>query len=111
MDLLTMHGTFSQWVFAEREESLPVMVHAETDQGQVEVWPAAATAAVILSGADLADIKTDDDLRECLETFGVHLDIDATSEQEWREATEKVIAAVMLWGEAHDPQLPEPSWN
>ena len=65
--------------------------------GEVDCWPAAATAAVMLAGC-LEDACTDADLDEALDHFGYLVRDGIVDAPAWKERTAEVIDAVLAWG-------------
>jgi|GEM_PF-4454282 len=100
MDILTAHE-----MLAKRQDrsALDCDVSLNCPLGPCDAWPAAATAAVALSGC-LEDAATDADLDEGLAHFQYLWTDGIVTQEQWDAEMIAVIDAVMEWGEQQPHQ-------
>ncbi len=96
MDILTAHGKFA---LRQDRSNFDYYSEIECDDGPCDIWPAMATAAVMVAGAlDVAE--TDADLDEAIGQYVLLVRegiID--SHEPFAEALTQVIDAVMAWSD------------
>lgn len=94
MDLIRAHG-----LFAMRRAHQRTAFEVDCTIGEMDAWPAACTAAVMLTG-HLHDACSDDDLNYALEEFESLHNAGAIDDEEWRQATLNVLEELFAWGAA-----------
>ena len=108
---LQAHEFFASWSPEQREAVFPGDFQMRLRGGPADVWPAAATAAVMMA-TGLTTLESEDDLKTALEHFqhlvGCGGIID---EEEWKRETLQVIEELCRAGWEDESALPMPSVN
>ena len=111
MLMLDVHEYFASLSPQERKEIFPGDFQMRLRGGMADVWPAAATAAVII-GTGLSTMDSESDLKEALGHFQHLVSAGGIIDEEaWQQETLTVLQELCEAGWDSDNALPVPSPN
>jgi hypothetical protein len=114
MTILDLHERLAAWPEDKRQEMLPGSFKVDCPEGQADVWPAAAVAAVICTGW-LPGLDAESDIEDALRQFGHLIESEIVSQSQWESEIEGVLITLLQWGDEQvtlpTGTVPEPSRN